>query len=444
MSRIALSHSSNTNFRRLPALSLAALSLAALGCSADEVELGGSDTGLPGAATACGGGIVEGDVITYDQAEIDALAGCTEIRGKLLLHNLPGMDLSPLSSLRSVRDSLQVGVQGTAPLASLHGLEALEHVGGLTINRLEESDLRGLRNLRSIRAFDPEQTSGYLGLLELSNCAGLSSLHGLEQLADWNVLLIQNAESLHSLDGLIPPPTGASVWVNDARYLSDISALGAARSMESIRLEFTGVENLDGVELETLQSLFLSNNSALVHLDGLNHLHELTELVVFENRALERLPSLPNLVLMRSLQITSNDSLLSVPAYRSVLEHGGRVLAGDFTRRPPNNPPNVPVGFDFFVIGGNAALQTASAPPGFMNGGHVAVFDNPSLTQLELSGLAEADQLIIRGNAQLSLVDVSSLELTRRLEVVDNPLLPLSTFDSVAAAFKQMAETAVP
>lgn len=211
--------------------------------------------------------------------------------------------------------------------------------------------------------------------------------------------------------------------------------------MSSLRLELTGVENLDGVQLEHLQSLYLANNPALVHLDGLDGVHALEELVIFENPLLQRMPALPDLVFLRSVQVIGNDSLESIPPYHSVKELGEYAFGGDFTRSAPNLPPSVPDGVDFFVVGDNAALRAASAPPGFMNGGHVAVFDNPSLIQLELSGLIAADQLIIRDSSQLASVDVGSLALTKQLEVSGNPLLPLATFDGIAAASTRLAGT---
>jgi hypothetical protein len=425
--------------RRLAALPVS-LPLLALGCSADQVELGGNEAELTAPTNpACDGGVVDHDVTTYEQADIDALAGCEEIQGKLWLRDFPGMDLSPLASLRSVRDTLYVGMpDGDNPIESLHGLEALEHVGGLHISRLLESDLRGLRNLRSVRVRDPQQAFGHTSMIELGNCHALLDLGGLEQLQDWSMLMIQGVDELRSLNGLTPPPSGGMLWVLSAPQLRDVSALGAARDMDAIRLHSTGVENFDGVDLETLQLLELNNNPALVQLDGLDGLRALNQLEVSNNDALQRLPQLPGLQSMRSLQVTGNDVLLNIPAYP--VQFVASYLVGGFDHSA-NKPENVPVAFEFFVVGNNAALLRASAPRGYTNAGILAVYDNPNLTELDLGGLAEVDTLSLRANAALTDVDVSSLQLVKRLEVVGNPQLPLTGFDGVAAAVKQLSAT---
>ena len=412
------------------------LPMAALGCSSDQVALGGRELELEAASvTACDG------VETYDQSDIDALAGCTEILGKLWLHDFPGMDLTPLAALRSVRDTLYVGMtDGEHPVESLRGLEALEHVGGLEISRLQVSDLSSLHNLRSVRVLDPDQGFGYTGMISLQSCEGLTSLRGLERLEDWSFLFIQDAQQLQSLDGLVPPPTGGTIRVNSAPQLRDVSALGAARRMTGIELDATGVENFDGVALENLGSLRLENNPNLVQLDGLDGISSINELVVAENDALQRLPELPGLEVLGALHVTGNALLQAIPAYPASLL-GSYVVGGLSDSPSPNKPEGPAVGFEFFVVGNNPALLRIAAPPGFSSGDFVAVYDNPSLIELDLGGMVDVDSIAIRNNAALVDVDVHSLEIVKRPEVVGNPLLPLAGFDGVAAAVREMSES---
>src|SRR5688572_10591415 len=87
---------------------LAALSLAA--CTSDEVSLGGPDgPSLGSGACAPGvGGVVEGDVRTSNQADVDDLAGCSEVTGTLDIEAWPELDLTPLASLRRVGGWLDI------------------------------------------------------------------------------------------------------------------------------------------------------------------------------------------------------------------------------------------------------------------------------------------------------------------------------------------------
>jgi hypothetical protein len=417
---------------------VALLSLATLGCSSDQVELGGRDAEpeVP-PEPACGDGTVNHDVNTYEQADIDALTGCTEIQGRLWISGFPDMDLSPLASLRRVRDTLYVGITdrgGDVP--SLHGLEALEHVGGLSISRLLESDLTGLRSLRSVRVLDRNQGFGYTGMIELNSCQALTDLRGLESLEDWSTFNINGADALESLNGLVPPGTAGSFSVTSAPRLRDVSALGTGRSLERLRLQATGIENLDGLDLAVLGSLELVQNPALVQLDGLNGIISLGYLSLDNNHALQRLPELPGLKVMRTLQVTDCSLLEVIPAY-SVQPVGGALIGSGGVKGPPAS-------FDLFVVGHNAKLRSISALRGFTNGHFMAVYDNPNLIALDLGGVADVDQLIIRGNPTLADVDVDSLEIVKKLEVVGNPALPLARFDGVAVAVSELSATTPP
>src|SRR5690242_4489520 len=111
----------------VPMVGLAALALA--GCTSDEVSLGGPDDASESAGACAPGveGVVEGDVRTSTQADVDDLAGCREVTGILDIEAWPGLDLTPLASLRQVGGWLDIH----GALESLEGLEALERVGEL-------------------------------------------------------------------------------------------------------------------------------------------------------------------------------------------------------------------------------------------------------------------------------------------------------------------------
>ena len=80
-------------------------------CTSDTVDLGGAEAteGL-GRGSRCTDSAVIGEaVLATNQAELDALAGCEEITGDLVVDVFDGADLRPLASLRAVGGTFTLG-----------------------------------------------------------------------------------------------------------------------------------------------------------------------------------------------------------------------------------------------------------------------------------------------------------------------------------------------
>jgi hypothetical protein len=420
---------------RRSTVQLVCVTLLALACTSDEVSLGGGDDpgGGSGACVLGVGGVVEGDVMASSQDEVDVLAGCREITGSLNIMAWPWFDLSPLRSLREVGAWLDID----GPLESLEGLEGLERVGELHLTGLDVTSLEPLRNLTQV-SYDPFASSWGFSTVYIAECARLIDLTGLENLVVWDEFHVIRLPSLESLRGLVMNRENQRLTVGAAPSLRDITGLRVGAILESIRLVDTGIESFDiGVPLR-LRRLELTNNPALVSVDGLQAIQSVEELVIRNNDRLEQLPELPYLAVdLAVLSIRDNDSLRSIPQWINPDD-------GDFL--PPENlgepgagdPYFFPPEFSMAEITGNAQLSELALPSTFRFGGNVRIHDNPQLTTIELGFLDSADDVSIVNNPVLAEISIPVLETVDDLHVVNNPSLPPSVFDNVRSFSTEM------
>jgi len=82
-------------------------------------------------------------------------------------------------------------------------------------------------------------------------------------------------------------------------------------------------------------------------------------------------------------------------------------------------------------IGDNAALTRVSLTAGLAEGRFVAIYANPSLTDLTLGTLSRLQELTIDNNRSLSRLDLGLLETVESLVVVDNPALATAPLAAV-------------
>ena len=185
-----------------------------LGCA------GGERTALPPLAPrACDGAVVR------SAADLDGLAGCTHVRGDLVIAAKDVVDLRPLASLWSVSGTL--AVQGCARLESLRGLERLHTVGHLVV--VGNPALQRLRGLDLLQGAD--------GVSVVDN-PRLRDLRGLERLEHLDgVALVGNG--LVTLRGLEQLESVGDLVIADHPRLIDVSALSRLRSTENLALERT-------------------------------------------------------------------------------------------------------------------------------------------------------------------------------------------------------------
>jgi hypothetical protein len=399
--------------------------------------------------------------------------------GDLYLQVLPGIDFTPLRSLRDVEGTLAVlGGNGTGVVPGAQLLEALrglEEAGGLQLSYLRLDSFEPLSGLRRLGAATsqlparpetldkvtaPEDRDylSYYGL-SLSNCAGLTSLAGLDSLEELDALGLSNNPDLVSLEGLTRVPELAELQlmggVVDLRgsaprvrkltvYSSpwtDLSPLGDARALEYLELRSNpALVSLTGARLpEHLDGLGLANNPVLANLDGLEALRDIDGLSIwtadplgepaesllasFEGlRGLERvgelhvssqtrlrtLTGLDALKDVERLELTGNVALENLEALSSLERVGG------------------------FFLGLAPRLTTlsglGSARIGMLQLLDVGIVDLSGLEQVSVEtelGIWRAPQLVsLRGlpqlgpDALLSLTDVPALSDAQPLEAV--------------------------
>jgi hypothetical protein len=387
-------------------------------CGGNRLSVG-SNEGSGAGSGLCGDGIVTHDVRANRQAQIDELRGCEVIDGTLHIARLPGTDeemsLAALSSLRRVRDSLEL--EG---LPSLAGLEALEQVGNLKLVSVEDTDLTVFGSLERVVWDPPGSDDG--GVITISGCQDLHSLAGLERLTTWNRLLVLENPALETLSGLSGPARLVELKLRALPALRDLRGLEFARQVGSVELRQTGVESLSGISLESADTLRLIQNGALVSFDGLERLASVDNLQVDDNASLltVRLPSLEQ---VQSISITRNGVLQSVPGYRAIAGRslGYRLSEADFDIATPNG--------DLYEVGGNPQVTEIVLPSGYSDVQQVSIWGNSALIGLAMS-LRYAGGLQIRDNPVLRGFR-GDLERVGDLEVVNNPALPTWIFAAV-------------
>jgi hypothetical protein len=415
--------------------SLSGLSLLALACSGETVNLGEDVRTLDVSSSRCrGSSRIEGSVRASNQAQIDELAGCEVIDGNFYVNPFEAPDLRPLASLRVVGGTLDLGrfslfdeatddaqieregdLLASGWLASFEGLEGLESVGSIFLQGISAPSLAPLANLRGL-------TQG--GRLFINICQNLTDLRGLENLrgvVDLQIL----CDSLESLQGLSLPTRMGDVTISGAN-LRDLGDL-ALEVVEDLDIRNTALENLDALStLTTTDHLTLSSNPALTNLDGLNTLQESNGIRIIANPALERMPELDSLGYLRELALQQNERLVELPT----LPYLARVFERSASQRDPQFDREY-FRLDSLQIEDNAALERLQLPGAWALTGLIQISDNPSLQSIALAQVEAADHITIENNPALAQVDVGTLRTVDELYVLNNPLLPLTDFDGL-------------
>lgn len=452
---------------------LGPLSALLAACSGNVVIMGENgeeeDSFVPPAHSRCvDHRTLSGDVVINEQAELDALEGCTSIDGHVLIQPFFEPDLRPLHRLRTVRGELGLG--GTyqnasvsaewttreAALArdtvaagfvrSLEGLERLEAVGSLNLASVAASSLAPLAQLRQLTDF------GTLGLLD---CNAIADLSPLAQLGGIQRLLV-SGDNLETLDGLMVRDRLESLSLK-GKKLADIDALSSlrdvrgeisiddtalrdlaplARLVHAGDLQITGnasLETLHGLEALELvdEYLVLTNNGALQEASALDGLLMSEFLIVHHNQNLRRLAAFPSLR-TNSIQIADNPLLEELPLLQGTLYA--------YTRTSPEEVLLVARGQ--VEISRNDSLQRFSVPEEWHGGVYVIIRENAALRELDLSDLETLDLLEITQNPALDTLSLGALTSVDTLEVVGNPLLPAAAFDPLRTFERTMSGNA--
>jgi hypothetical protein len=391
------------------------------GCSGEPLNLGSNGAALEGDA-ACGGGVFVGDVVAHDQAGLDALLGCREIVGDLIIELTPEdppVSLAPLASLEVVKGRVRLDA-----LPSLIGLEALREVYGLRLVNLTAPDLLPLSNLERVN-IDPAGDPLVGGSLNISNCDALADLHGLEKLTTWTELAVVSNDALQSLDGLSAPTKVGTIQLALLPALRSASALAPVLEAGAVSLFATGVENLDGFQLQNADSLFFKGNPNLTDLGGLARLERLQSMVLDDNDSLERV-ELPGLIEVHVVSITGNAVLETIPPYAA--SNGPGFIVAD---ESGDSIESLIFTQFLYDIGNNARLTSVTLPDGYRQVQQVAIHGNPNLSVLDLNALARPDGLLIQDNPLLSRIELPRLERIGTLELTNNAALSVAPFDAI-------------
>jgi hypothetical protein len=446
------------NFIRKSLPSVAVISTLAA-CTSDTVDLGGGTTTrqtLQQDSRCIESPILQGDALVTTQSELDALGGCEEITGDLIIDVFADASLSPLAALRAVGGSLQLGAFPQPPgsyewepeqhqalraevdailadgyLPSLEGVDSLQRAGNLEISYVAAVDLTAFESLLSLNTHHDSALAGRLTIRDTA----LVSLEGLEEVTGISDVILVDNPALEDIGSLTLSPRLANVNILNSPQLVDLSALAPITSLNTLTLVNLGVVNLDAlinlgqVELD----INLQENPKLANVDRLGQLYFVGGLTVTGNPVLTSLPPLANLSTIDYLMILGNAELRSIavdlPPRPEEYYVQGRPIQG-MTRS--------------YDIGDNPKLETLSLAKGLELAQHVAIYENPALTRIDLGTLTSLDRLSIDDNASLIAVQFDALTTVDALSVTNNPLLAVDGFQSVRTFETILSDNAAP
>lgn len=417
-----------------------ALVSALAACSNDVVDLGGGTISqdVEYGSRCSESPFVEGDVRVRSQDDLDALLGCEEIHGALDIDVFQGTDLAPLEDLRAIDGNFFIGRFPDFPddlseeaiaawqveyervvaiaeadwLSSLAGVESLERIGGLTLNRVSAPSLEAFGNLRLVSGGTAPALAGYLSIAAAPHLVNLS---GLENVRGFRTLELSNNPALESLDGLVVPSALDDLTLQDNPALTNIDALSPLQSIQ-FDLFFTGIGVTNVDALANLKLVYLGlalfSNPELVQIDALQGL-EATEFLVFDGNAkLERLPEFQNLYSLDGFKAMRNPALeaisLSFPNLIAI-----NIVDGTDT----------PLAASVIEIGENPQLASVAFEAGFRAAEVLSIYRNEALASIDLGSLERLDRLDIYGNTALTGVSLGALQTVDSLRIIGNPLL---------------------
>jgi hypothetical protein len=311
----------------------------------------------------------------FAQADVEALRGCSELRGELFVGPTSAVDLTPLSQLRRVCGSLTIsnsfGSFEAPAVQPLTGLDALEEVDALVLIHPGVTSLEPLRSLHTIQRPDP--ATDVLGLFVLQ--ADLDDLEGLENVTQIRSVRLDGTERLVSSRGLRLPA-------------------------EIQRAEFRGANLADLVALEAVTTVsgWLSISSAVRDLSALTHLRHAGSLSLYGNARLENADALAGLESVGELSLGDNPRLATLPVFSALTSVT-----------------------DLFII--ESSFTGALAMPALVSASQLFVTGNTALSSISLPALTSVGSLAISRNLALATLDMPALNSASSVSVFANPQL---------------------
>lgn len=245
----------------------AALSRAGLAEGAPPARSAGElAPGEAAAAASCSAGVWSGDYIAGSQADLDALAGYTEVTGDLVIEDIDGVHLTGPACLAAVGGTVRI--YDNAWIASVSGFDRLRTIGGrlVVIDNRRLTAFSGFDELRTIAGaliFDSNGIETVIdGFYELRTVAGnVEFNNGHYQIFGFDELeLVEGALVASNGNG----PEGKNITIHG---MSELSTVG------SMRFEGMGRVALDGLgDLERVNGSVVFDTCRVVDTTGLRDL----------------------------------------------------------------------------------------------------------------------------------------------------------------------------
>ena len=367
------------------------------------------------------------------QGDVEKLAGCTDVVGSLYVRNGDITDLTPLANLRRIGGSLRVYGNSDPKIfagpGSLAGLEGLEAVGGLYLEKTRLTDLAPLAGLTEIA-----------GDVRLERNALLVSLEGLHNLTHiGGALMVNLSPALTDLTGLRGlRAIGVRLWlgglpISSLHGLEGLTTIGTVGGESHVGLfsldELTTLEALAGVEWRPEHNIWIYE-TGIPDLSLFAGVEALTRLDIDGNAVLTSLAGLEALTTVSGeLRLGRNEKLTELGALAGLRSVGALTWEGTALTDIVMPALEQPVALR---ISDNDQLTSLSFLSGATQLASLILEDNVQLAGVpELSALVEVDgSLELRANAAMTDLD-DLAALTRvggRLAVVYNAEI----FQSVA------------
>jgi len=286
-----------------------------------------------------------------DGARITSISGIERLTGLKALDmktSEPLVDISPLASVRSLREVTLHGTEDLRPLETLPHLERLQLVG-TSGGRTYKPQLGSLRSMTSLREF-VLIASGISDLSPVGQARSLTSLHlastPVNDLSPLEKLTRLESVTLSPSDGPIPDLsplaalpslTEVSLLAGNATGQIDIGALAGSRSITSLSVALSFGQPPDALvgalslgDLATLQELTLGLLPEETDLSWVGSLANLRSFMLINSDITDISPlgGLPHLssVTLLSVPVESVAPLTRCPELKTVhLEDTGKV-----------------------------------------------------------------------------------------------------------------------
>jgi Leucine-rich repeat (LRR) protein len=380
--------------------------------------------------------VVSRSLLISNQAQLDALRGCERIHGDLELVVFPGIDETPLLSLRAVTGMLWLHPPAdeaiSGELRPLDGFRALTQAGGIKLSWLTLTTLEPLGRLQRIvepdAAIPRPDGTGELpprdgpGVLSIESCPGLGSLEGLDVLEQVAHVRLSANPSLTSIAGMSLARQVQSLAISDCPLTDLVGAEGLG--LRSLTISNSTLANLSGLgNAPALQRLILLANPALISLEGLGAPPIMEEVLLEQNTALTSVRGLEGLREVERFSVVEDRESSSLGALSGLdkLEQVGRLLLQGTSALPNLTGLGALRRAADLEISYSDSLQDLSGLTQLEEVGALYLIVTPRLVRLTGLGRATIADLFI---SDASIVDLQGLE-----EVTIGDSLHITTSD---------------